>query len=65
VLAVRGRVSASVTRPARWRARLMPASAVTRTRRGLAHALDVFGWLDVAAARARSRLPRARTADEG
>jgi transglutaminase-like putative cysteine protease len=65
VLAVRGRVSASVTRPARWRARLVPASAVTRTRRGLAHALDAFGWLDVAAARTRSRLPRARTADEG
>ena len=59
VLAVRGRVSASVTRSARWRARLVPASAVTRTRRGLAHALDVFGWLDVAAARTRSRLPRA------
>ena len=65
VLAVRGRVSASVTRPARWRARLLPASAAARTRRGLAHALDVFGWLELAAARVRSRLPRARAAGEG
>jgi transglutaminase-like putative cysteine protease len=65
VTAVRGAISASVTRPARWRARLLPSSAVERTRQSLSHALDAFGWLEVAVTRVRRRVPRARTADDG
>jgi hypothetical protein len=53
--AVRGAISASVTRSARWRARLLPASAVERMRQSLSHALDVFGWLEVATARVHGR----------
>ena len=64
-ISVRGAISASVTRSVRWRARLLPSSAVERTRRSLSHALDAFGWLEVAIARVRRRVPRARTADEG
>ncbi len=62
VVAVRGAVSASVTTAARWQARLLPASAADRTRRALAHALDVFGWLELITARIRRRLPRTRPA---
>ncbi len=65
VVTVRGTISASVTKAARWRARLLPASAVDRTRLALSHALDIFGWLEVATARIRRRLPQARHADWG
>ncbi len=61
VVAVRDTISAAVTKSARWRARLLPASAVERTRQSLSHALDVFAWLEVATARLRRRLPRPRT----
>ncbi len=33
----------------RWRARLLPASAIAPVRTGLQHALDVFGWMDMLA----------------
>jgi hypothetical protein len=56
--AVRGAISASVTRSARWRARLLPASAVERMRQSLSHALDVFGWLEIATARVHGRAAR-------
>ena len=60
VAAVRRAISASVTTGARWQARLLPASAAERARRALSHALDLFGWLEVATGRARRRLARAR-----
>ena len=60
VAAMRRAISASVTRGSRWQARLLPSSAVERTRRALSHALDLFGWLEVATGRARRRLDRAR-----
>jgi transglutaminase-like putative cysteine protease len=53
VVTVRDAISGSVTKSARWRARLLTASAVDRTRLALSHALDVFGWLEVATARIR------------
>jgi transglutaminase-like putative cysteine protease len=62
VAKVRGAISASVTSGSRWRARLLPASAAERARQALSHALDVFGWLEVATGRARRRLARARAA---
>ena len=65
VVTVRSAISGSVTKSARWRARLLPASAVDRTRLALSHALDVFGWLEVATARIRHRLLRERPADWG
>ena len=61
VAAMRGAISASVTRGSRWQARLLPSSAVERARQALSHALDLFGWLEVATGRARRRLDRART----
>ena len=42
--------------PARWRARLLPASTLTPIRRGLQQSLDVFGWMDVAGLRLRDRI---------
>jgi hypothetical protein len=65
VTAVRGAISASVPRSARWRARLLPASAAERMRASMSHALDAFGWLEVATTRIRGRLPRPRPADQG
>jgi transglutaminase-like putative cysteine protease len=55
---VRTAVAATVSKAVRWRAVLLPASAVTRLRRGLGHALDVYGWLEVAITRTVGRLPR-------
>jgi hypothetical protein len=49
---VRRAVAASSGRPVRWYARLMPASALAPARAAVQHALDVFGWMDVAAHRA-------------
>jgi transglutaminase-like putative cysteine protease len=58
VVTVRRAVSAEVTRSARWGARLLPPSAVDTLRHVVAHALDAFGWLEVAIARLFSRLGR-------
>jgi transglutaminase-like putative cysteine protease len=60
VATVRSGLSASVPRPARWRARLMPASSVEELRRVTAHALDAFAWLEVVTTRLRSHLPHPR-----
>jgi transglutaminase-like putative cysteine protease len=46
------------SRAERWRARLLPASVLTRIRPALQHALDVFGWMDAAGLRLRGREPR-------
>lgn len=61
VITVREAVSAAATRGARWRARLLPRSSIERISHTLAHALDAFGWLEVAITRLTARLPRART----
>jgi transglutaminase-like putative cysteine protease len=62
VARMRGAISTSVTAGARWQARLLPASAAERGRQALSHALDLFGWVEVATGRARRRLARARAA---
>ena len=56
VVAVRRAVAAEASRAVRWRARLLPPSALTPLRAGLQHALDVFGWLDAAGLRVRGRV---------
>lgn len=65
VITVRDAMSGSVTRSARWHARLLPPSAIERTLRSLSHALDAFGWLEVATVRVRRQLPRTGIADQG
>ena len=48
VTAVRRAVAASVSLRARWRARVFPASKLSALRRSARHALDVFGWIEIA-----------------
>jgi hypothetical protein len=55
VALVRRAVTRACPLPARWSARVAPSSALAPARAGLRHALDVFGWLDLAATRARVR----------
>ncbi|HTT52932.1 MAG TPA: DUF3488 and transglutaminase-like domain-containing protein [Streptosporangiaceae bacterium] len=55
---VRQVLAAGATRRVRWRARLLPPSALVPVRTGLQHTLDVFGWMDVAAHRVGSVLRR-------
>jgi hypothetical protein len=43
----------SATRGVRWRARLVPPSAIAALRRAGSRALDLFYWLDVARIRRR------------
>jgi transglutaminase-like putative cysteine protease len=50
---IRRALAADATRGARWRARLLPPSAVTPALSGLGQALDVFGWLDALGVRVR------------
>jgi transglutaminase-like putative cysteine protease len=50
---IRRALAADATRGARWRARLLPPSAVTPVVAGLGQALDVFGWLDALGLRVR------------
>jgi hypothetical protein len=56
VATIRRAAAARATRLARWRARLVPPSALVPGRTGLQHALDVFGWLDAAGLRIRGRI---------
>jgi transglutaminase-like putative cysteine protease len=58
VLTVRRALSRKVTRAARWRARLLPASTLRPVRAGLQQSLDVFGWLDAAGQKLRAQLSR-------
>jgi transglutaminase-like putative cysteine protease len=53
---VRRALSREADWPARWRARLLPASTLTPIRRGLQQSLDVFGWMDVAGLRLRDKI---------
>ena len=55
VAVVRRAVAAEAARAVRWRARLLPPSALAPLHTGLQHALDVFGWLDAAGLRIRGR----------
>jgi transglutaminase-like putative cysteine protease len=64
VVTVRGAVSASVTRSARWRAWLVPPSSVSEIRRISSHTLDAFGWLEVGMGRLTRHLPRVRARAE-
>lgn len=57
---VRRAVSRASGRPTRWHARVLPASALAPMRRGLQHALDVFGWMDMVTLRQHDR-PRRGT----
>jgi len=52
---VRRAIAAEAGRPSRWRARLLPPSALAPVAAGMQHALDVFGWLDAAGLRLRGR----------
>lgn len=56
---VRRALAGHATRRVRWRARLLPPSALLPVRTGLQHALDVFGWMDIAAHRISSMVRRA------
>jgi len=53
---IRRAVAATSSPAARWRARLLPPSALVPMRAGLQHALDIFGWLDAAGLRVRGRV---------
>jgi transglutaminase-like putative cysteine protease len=53
---IRRAVAATSSPAARWRARLLPPSALVPMRAGLRHALDVFGWLDAAGLRVRGQV---------
>ena len=56
VTTIRRAVAASVDVRARWRARVFPASKLSALRRSSRHALDVFGWLEVATSRLSDHL---------
>ncbi len=56
VAIVRRALAAEASRTARWRARLLPMSALAPVRTGIQHALDVFGWLDAAGLRVRRQV---------
>jgi transglutaminase-like putative cysteine protease len=63
---IRGAVTRAAGLPARWSARMAPSSVLAPARAGLRHALDVFGWMELAMTRARAhglfrhRTPRPR-----
>jgi transglutaminase-like putative cysteine protease len=59
---VRGAVTRAAGRPARWQARMAPPSVLAPARAGLRHALDVFGWIELATTRARAHGPARRRA---
>jgi len=60
VALVRRAVTRACRLPARWSARIAPSSALAPASAGLRHALDVFGWLELATTRARARGPLRR-----
>ncbi|HEY2126896.1 MAG TPA: DUF3488 and transglutaminase-like domain-containing protein [Streptosporangiaceae bacterium] len=59
---VRRALAGQASRRVRWQARLLPRSALRPLRTGLQHALDVFGWMDVAAHRISGMVRRADSA---
>ena len=56
---VRRALAGHATRLVRWRARLLPPSALLPVRTALQHALDVFGWMDIATHRVSALVRRA------
>jgi transglutaminase-like putative cysteine protease len=65
VAVVRRAMTRACPLPARWSARVAPSSALAPARAGLRHALDLFGWLDLAITRARAHGPFRRRAHSG
>jgi transglutaminase-like putative cysteine protease len=59
---VRGAITRASGRPARWQARMAPPSVLAPARAGLRHALDVFGWMELATTRARGNSAARRRA---
>jgi hypothetical protein len=53
---VRRAVAATCPPSARWLAIVAPPSALIPVRAGAQQALDVFGWMELATARARRRI---------
>jgi transglutaminase-like putative cysteine protease len=53
--AVRHGISAASSSAVRWRARVFPTSVITPLAAGAAQVLDVFGWMNTATWRLRSR----------
>jgi hypothetical protein len=45
---IRRALAGHATRRVRWQARLLPPSALVPVRTALQHALDIFGWMDIA-----------------
>ncbi len=56
---VRRALAGHATRRVRWRARLLPPSALAPARTALQHAMDIFGWMDIAAHRLSALVRRA------
>ena len=54
---VRRAVSHASSRPVRWSARVAPSSVLVPARASLRHALDVFGWIELAVTKARAHSP--------
>jgi hypothetical protein len=54
MMLVRRAVTRTSSLPARWSARIAPPSVLAPARASLRHALDVFGWIDLAVTRARA-----------
>jgi transglutaminase-like putative cysteine protease len=59
VTAVRRAIARETEPGVRWRAKLIPASALSPLRAALRNTADVFGWLDLAAGRLRRLWPLA------
>jgi hypothetical protein len=55
---VRHAISRASRLPVRWSARFAPPSVLAPARAGLRHALDAFGWIELATAKARALLRR-------
>jgi hypothetical protein len=62
VALLRRAVTRASAMPARWSARIAPTSVLAPARAGLRHALDVFGWIDLAITKARAHIPFRRQA---
>jgi transglutaminase-like putative cysteine protease len=55
---VRRAVRRAASPPARWSARVAPASVLAPARTGLRHALDAFGWIELATTKVRAFFQR-------
>jgi transglutaminase-like putative cysteine protease len=62
VTLVRRAVTRATRRAARWSARIAPPSVLAPAFASLRHALDLFGWIELATTRARAHTPFRRRA---